>query len=62
MEGIRRKGVVLAFLMRFKQICNHPSQWLSDGSWAEADSGKLVRLREVAEVVAAKQEKALSSR
>ena len=45
--------------MRFKQICNHPSQWLSDGAWAEADSGKLVRLREIAEVVAAKQEKAL---
>ncbi len=57
--GIRRKGVVLAFLMRFKQICNHPSQWLSGGSWAEADSGKLVRLREIAGVVAAKQEKAL---
>ena len=40
-EGIQRKGVVLAFLMRFKQICNHPSQWLGDGAWAEADSGKL---------------------
>ena len=39
-EGIKRKGLVLAFLMRFKQICNHPSQWLGDGAWAEADSGK----------------------
>jgi hypothetical protein len=58
-EGIRRRGVVLAALMRFKQICNHPSQWLGDGSWAEADSGKLGRLREIAEVLAAKQEKAL---
>lgn len=58
-DGIRRKGVVLAFLMRFKQICNHPSQWLGDGRWAEADSGKLARLREIAEVIAAKQEKAL---
>jgi non-specific serine/threonine protein kinase len=58
-DGIRRKGVVLAFLMRFKQICNHPSQWLGDGAWAEADSGKLARLREIAEVIAAKQEKAL---
>ena len=28
--GIRRKGLVLAFLMRFKQICNHPSQWLGE--------------------------------
>ena len=58
-DGIRRKGVVLAFLMRFKQICNHPSQWLGDGVWAEADSGKLARLREIADVIAAKQEKAL---
>jgi len=45
--------------VRFKQICNHPSQWLGDGAWAESDSGKLARLREIAEVVAAKQEKAL---
>jgi non-specific serine/threonine protein kinase len=45
--------------MRFKQICNHPSQWLGDGSWAEGDSGKLGRLREIAEVIATRQEKAL---
>jgi hypothetical protein len=24
---------VLASLLRLKQICNHPSQWLGDGSW-----------------------------
>ncbi|HAT12110.1 MAG TPA: ATP-dependent helicase [Planctomycetes bacterium] len=58
-EGVARKGLVLAFLTRFKQICNHPSQWLGDGGWAEADSGKLARLRELAEVIAAKQEKML---
>jgi non-specific serine/threonine protein kinase len=58
-EGIQRKGLVLAFLVRFKQICNHPSQWLGDGAWAEDDSGKWARLRELAEVIAAKQEKAL---
>ena len=58
-EGIQRKGLVLAMLMRLKQICNHPSQWLGDGGWAEADSGKLMRLREIAEVVAARQEKML---
>jgi non-specific serine/threonine protein kinase len=58
-EGIQRKGVVLAFLMRFKQICNHPSQWLSDGGWNENDSGKFARLREIAEVVGARQEKML---
>ncbi|KFG69394.1 DEAD/DEAH box helicase [Microvirga sp. BSC39] len=58
-DGIRRKGLVLATLMRLKQICNHPSQWLNDGRWAEADSGKWARLREIAEVVAARQEKML---
>jgi len=58
-DGIQRKGLVLAFLMRFKQICNHPSQWLGDGAWAEADSGKFGRLRDLAEVIAARQEKAL---
>jgi non-specific serine/threonine protein kinase len=58
-EGIGRKGVVLSFLMRFKQICNHPSQWLGDGAWSAQDSGKFARLRELAEVIAAKQEKVL---
>jgi non-specific serine/threonine protein kinase len=58
-EGIRRKGLVLSFLMRLKQICNHPSQWLGDGSWSEDDSGKWARLRDIAEVIAAKQEKVL---
>ncbi len=58
-SGIQRKGLVLAYLMRLKQICNHPSQWLGDGAWSEGDSGKWARLREIAEVVAAKQEKML---
>ncbi len=58
-DGIGRKGVVLASLMRFKQICNHPSQWLGDAAWQEKDSGKFARLRELAEVIAAKQEKVL---
>jgi superfamily II DNA or RNA helicase len=58
-NGIERRGAVLASLLRFKQICNHPSQWLGDNDWSEAESGKLQRVRELAEVVAAKQEKLL---
>jgi non-specific serine/threonine protein kinase len=58
-HGIERRGMILAFLMRFKQICNHPSQWLGDGAWAEEDSGKLARLREIVDVIAARQEKVL---
>jgi non-specific serine/threonine protein kinase len=58
-DGIQRRGIVLAALLRLKQICNHPSQWLDDNIWAEEDSGKLARLREIAEVAAARQEKML---
>jgi non-specific serine/threonine protein kinase len=58
-DGMKRRGLVLAALMRMKQICNHPSQWLGDAVWDEADSGKWARLRELGEVIAAKQEKAL---
>jgi len=58
-QGIERRGLVLAYLMRFKQICNHPAHWLGEGIWDEAGSGKLARLREIVEAVAAKQEKVL---
>jgi len=58
-EGIRRRGVILAFLTRFKQICNHPSQWLADGAYQPDDSGKFLRLRELCEPIAARQEKVL---
>jgi non-specific serine/threonine protein kinase len=58
-DGIERRGIVLAMLMRLKQICNHPSQWLGDNAWAEEDSGKLARLRDLTEEIAARQEKAL---
>jgi non-specific serine/threonine protein kinase len=58
-DGIQRKGLVLAFIMRFKQICNHPSQWLGDGGYSSEASGKFARLRELAEEIAERQEKAL---
>lgn len=58
-DGIQRRGIVLSYLMRFKQICNHPSQWLADDRYQPADSGKFARLREIVEAIAAKQEKVL---
>jgi non-specific serine/threonine protein kinase len=58
-EGIQRRGIILAFLTRFKQICNHPSQWLGDGAYAPAESGKFNRLRELCEEIASRQEKVL---
>ncbi len=58
-DGMARKSAVLVALMRFKQICNHPSQWLGDNAWDPAASGKFARLRELAEVIAGKEEKLL---
>jgi non-specific serine/threonine protein kinase len=58
-EGIQRRGLVLSYLMRFKQICNHPSQWLGDGDFVPAHSGKFERLRALAEEIASRQEKML---
>jgi non-specific serine/threonine protein kinase len=58
-EGIERRGLVLSFMLRFKQIVNHPSHWLGDDAWHERDSGKFLRLREIAETIAARQEKVL---
>jgi SNF2 family DNA or RNA helicase len=58
-EGIQRRGIILAFLTRFKQICNHPSQWLGDGAYSPEESGKFNRLRELCEEIAARQQKVL---
>ncbi len=44
-----RRGAVLGALLRLKQICNHPAQFLSDGSVLPGRSGKLERLTEMLE-------------
>ena len=44
-DGIQRRGMMLATLMKLKQICNHPSQFLQDGSaFSDNRSHKLSRL------------------
>ncbi len=59
LDGMQRRGLVLAYLMRFKQLCNHPSQLLGDGQFCPEDSGKFSRLAEICEEIASRQEKAL---
>ena len=59
LDGMKRRGLVLAFLMRFKQICNHPSQFTGDGGYDPTQSGKFDRLRAICEEIASRQEKAL---
>jgi non-specific serine/threonine protein kinase len=58
-KGIARRGLVLATLLRLKQICNHPSQWQGDSGFAPEESGKFIRLAELAAEIASRQEKAL---
>jgi superfamily II DNA or RNA helicase len=58
-EGMERKGLVLATLMKFKQLCNHPDQYLGQAGYAENESGKYVRLREICETIATKRERVL---
>ncbi len=57
--GIKRRGIVLAFLMRFKQICNHPAQWGGSGDYNAKSSGKFQRLISLAEEMASRQERLL---
>jgi hypothetical protein len=57
--GIQRRGIVLAYLMRLKQVCNHPSQVTGEGDYQPQHSGKFKRLGELCEELAQRQEKVL---
>ena len=58
-EGIQRKGLILSALIKFKQLCNHPSQYLGLDSFNEQESGKFQRLREICETIHEKRERVL---
>jgi SNF2 family DNA or RNA helicase len=59
-EGIARQGLMLSTLMRLKQICNHPAQFLQDGSaFTPERSHKLERLQEMLEEVTAEGDSVL---
>jgi len=57
--GMKRKGLVLSSLIKFKQICNHPDQYLGNSAYKPAESGKFERLREICETIYEKREKVL---
>ncbi|HEX6479710.1 MAG TPA: DEAD/DEAH box helicase [Ktedonobacteraceae bacterium] len=59
-EGIQRKGLILSTLLKLKQVCNHPAQFLQDGSaFTTERSHKLQRLGEMVEEVIDSGESAL---
>jgi superfamily II DNA or RNA helicase len=55
----QRRGLVLGYLIKFKQVCNHPSHWSGDGRFTPEDSGKFVRLTEITAELAERQERCL---
>jgi len=58
-EGIERSGIILAALMKLKQVCNHPAHLLKDRSELDGRSGKLARLEEILAEALAEGDKAL---
>ncbi|MEG2198805.1 MAG: DEAD/DEAH box helicase [Anaerovorax sp.] len=58
-EGIQRKGVVLSSIMKFKQICNHPAQYLGQEEFKPQYSGKFQQLAEICETIYEKHERVL---
>ena len=39
LEPNQRSGLVLGYLVKFKQVCNHPSHWSGDGRFAPRTAG-----------------------
>lgn len=58
-EGIQRRGLILATLTKLKQVCNHPVQFLGDGTDLPHRSGKCDRIVEMLEEVLAEGDRAL---
>ncbi|MBR4189489.1 MAG: DEAD/DEAH box helicase [Kiritimatiellae bacterium] len=58
-SAMSRRGLVLAYMTKFKQICDHPALYLGTGEYRPEDSGKFLALGARAEEIAARQEKML---
>ncbi len=58
-DGIERRGVVLATIMKLKQICNHPDQYLGQQAFSAGDSGKFQTLKALCETIYEKRERVL---
>ena len=58
-KGMARRGVVLSAIMKLKQICNHPDQYLGQDVYSPSESGKFELLRELCETIYEKRERVL---
>lgn len=58
-EKGQRLGLILSTITKFKQLCNHPSQYLGQKAYPENESGKFQMLRELCESIRDSREKVL---
>lgn len=57
--GIQRKGLVLASIVKLKQICNHPDQYLGQDDYKRNYSGKFEMLENICETIYEKRERVI---
>ena len=58
-EGIERRGIVLGTIMKLKQICNHPDQYMGQKDYLPGESGKFALLKELCETIYEKRERVI---
>ena len=58
-EPMKRRGLVLASLLKLKQICNHPDQFNGAEGFAKKDSGKFEILEDICRTIYEKRERVL---
>lgn len=58
-SGMERRGIVLSTILKLKQICNHPDQYLGQNRYAAEESGKFAVLRDLCETIYEKRERVL---
>ena len=58
-NGMKRRGIVLATITKLKQICNHPDQFMGLEGYDPKESGKFEMLREICETISEKRERVL---
>ena len=58
-DGMKRRGIVLAAITKLKQICNHPDQYMGQERYLPKDSGKFEVLRTLCETIYEKRERVL---
>ncbi len=58
-EGMERRGIILAAITKLKQICNHPDQFLGQERFDPKESGKFETLRTICETIYDRRERVL---